>query len=150
MTSSYLLTLLIFRPPLSLSTTTKILTCARYLNRGDLIISGDCGGTNTRLTLWLIPTGSVAFKGSVAPGEITFAKKYHNENYGSFPEVCHLFMKEAKLVDRLPVACVLACAGPILNNTVEYVPFFCVFVCVAALFECLFSLLPSLWDCILI
>ncbi|KAE9077791.1 hypothetical protein PF010_g23376 [Phytophthora fragariae] len=87
---------------------------------GDLIISGDCGGTNTRLSLWLIPKGSVAFKGSVAPGEITFAKKYHNENYSCFSEVCHLFMKEAKLLDRLPVACVLACAGPILNNTVEF------------------------------
>lgn len=87
---------------------------------GDLIISGDCGGTNTRLSLWLIPKGSVAFKGSVAPGEITFAKKYHNENYSCFSEVCHLFMKEAKLRERLPVACVLACAGPILNNTVEF------------------------------
>ncbi|CAI5710724.1 unnamed protein product [Peronospora destructor] len=87
---------------------------------GDLIISGDCGGTNTRLSLWLIPKGSVSFRGSVAPGEITFAKKYHNENYGSFSEVCHLFMKEAKLVEKLPVACVLACAGPILNNTVEF------------------------------
>lgn len=29
-------------------------------------------------------------------------------------------MKETKIVDRLPVACVLACAGPILNNTVEF------------------------------
>lgn len=59
--------------------------------------------------------------GNVAPGEITFAKKYHNENHASFSEVCHLFMKEANLNGRVPVACVLACAGPILDNTVEYV-----------------------------
>jgi glucokinase len=56
----------------------------------------------------------------VAPGEIIFAKKYHNEKHASFSEVCHLFMKEAKVVSQLPVACVLACAGPIINNTVEY------------------------------
>lgn len=59
--------------------------------------------------------------GNVAPGEITFAKKYHNEHHSSFSEVCHLFMKEANLNGRVPVACVLACAGPIMNNTVEYV-----------------------------
>uniref|UniRef100_K3WIP5 Glucokinase n=1 Tax=Globisporangium ultimum (strain ATCC 200006 / CBS 805.95 / DAOM BR144) TaxID=431595 RepID=K3WIP5_GLOUD len=87
---------------------------------GDLIISGDCGGTNTRLSLWLIPKGAKHFNGNVAPGEITFAKKYHNENHSSFSEVCHLFMKEANLNGRVPVACVLACAGPILDNTVEF------------------------------
>lgn len=87
--------------------------------KGDLIISGDCGGTNTRLSLWIVPRGVTSFKGNVAPGEIIFAKKYHNEDHSSFSEVCHLFMKEARIVE-LPVACVLACAGPIMNNTVEF------------------------------
>lgn len=32
------------------------------LSSGDLIVSGDCGGTNTRLSLWCIPRGS-QFKG---------------------------------------------------------------------------------------
>jgi glucokinase len=59
--------------------------------------------------------------GNVAPGEVLFAKKYHNEDHSSFSEVCHLFLKEAKMKDKIPVACVLACAGPILNNTVTYV-----------------------------
>lgn len=57
----------------------------------------------------------------MAPGEIIFAKKYVNEHHSSFSEVCHLFMQEAKVFDKLPVACVLACAGPIISNTVEYV-----------------------------
>jgi glucokinase len=87
----------------------------------DLVLSGDCGGTNTRLSLWEIPRDAVHKKGDVAPGHIIFAKKYINEEHGSFMEVCHLFLTEAKVVERVPVAGVLACAGPILNNTVEYV-----------------------------
>ncbi|RLN37643.1 hypothetical protein BBJ28_00007331 [Nothophytophthora sp. Chile5] len=89
-------------------------------HHGDLIISGDCGGTNTRLSLWNIPKDSKHQKGNIAPGEIIFAKKYLNEEHASFAEVCHLFMNEAKLADQVPEACVLACAGPILKNTVDF------------------------------
>nr|CCA23515.1 unnamed protein product [Albugo laibachii Nc14] len=88
--------------------------------RGDLIISGDCGGTNTRLSIWIVPHNAHEFKGNIAPGEILFAKKYHNENHSSFAEVAHLFLKEANLGDEVPLACVLACAGPIMKNTVEF------------------------------
>ncbi|TDH71724.1 hypothetical protein CCR75_007234 [Bremia lactucae] len=88
--------------------------------RHDLVISGDCGGTNTRLSLWRIPAGGVAYQDSVTAGNITFARKYHNENYACFSDVCHLFLKEANVKNSLPVVCVLACAGPILNNTVEF------------------------------
>lgn len=35
---------------------------------GDLIISGDCGGTNTRLSLWRIPKGAKEFKGATLSG----------------------------------------------------------------------------------
>ncbi|KAG2771220.1 hypothetical protein Pcac1_g17783 [Phytophthora cactorum] len=59
-------------------------------------------------------------KGDIAPGEMLFSKKYLNEQHGSFNEVCHLFLNEAKLVDEIPAACVLACAGPILKNTVDF------------------------------
>lgn len=62
---------------------------------------------------------SYFYEGNIAPGEILFAKKYINENHSSFAEVAHLFLKEANLGDEVPVACVLACAGPIMNNTVE-------------------------------
>ncbi|ETI30669.1 glucokinase [Phytophthora nicotianae P10297] len=86
----------------------------------DLIMSGDCGGTNTRLSLWNIPKDSKHTKGDIAPGSMLFSKKYLNEDYASFAEVCHLFLNEAKLVDQIPEACVLACAGPILKNTVDF------------------------------
>ncbi|KAL4129339.1 hypothetical protein PRIC2_005348 [Phytophthora ramorum] len=86
----------------------------------DLIMSGDCGGTNTRLSLWNIPKESKHTKGDIAPGEMLFSKKYLNEEHASFAEVCHLFLNEAKLVNDVPKACVLACAGPILKNTVDF------------------------------
>ncbi|KAG2804511.1 hypothetical protein PC112_g18694, partial [Phytophthora cactorum] len=86
----------------------------------DLIMSGDCGGTNTRLSLWNIPKDSKHIKGDIAPGSMLFSKKYLNEDYASFAEVCHLFLVEAKLVNQIPEACVLACAGPILKNTVDF------------------------------
>lgn len=89
------------------------------MTKGDLIISGDCGGTNTRLSLWLIPKGSV-FDGTITPGEIIFAKKYVNQNHASFAEVCHLFLKECKVGREVPIAAVMACAGPVLNQTVEF------------------------------
>ncbi|KAJ8564213.1 hypothetical protein ON010_g7133 [Phytophthora cinnamomi] len=103
------------------STTNVVATPAATAAPGhDLIMSGDCGGTNTRLALWNIPKGSKYTKGDIAPGEMLFSKKYLNEQYGSFNEVCHLFLNEAKLVDEVPAACVLACAGPILKNTVDF------------------------------
>ncbi|KAF0696280.1 Aste57867_12978 [Aphanomyces stellatus] len=88
-------------------------------NDYDLIVSGDCGGTNTRLTLWRVPRNSVHLKGKIAPGQMLFNQKYLNENHSSFVEVCHLFLKEAE-VDEPPVCCVLACAGPIMHNSVVF------------------------------
>ncbi|KAJ0402855.1 hypothetical protein ATCC90586_004542 [Pythium insidiosum] len=99
------------------------------VTKGDLVISGDCGGTNTRLSLWFIPQGVKHFTGNIAPGEVLYAEKYINENYASFAEVSHLFLKDAlkKAVEKVPslagvvpTAAVLACAGPIMNNTVEF------------------------------
>ncbi|KAG2802856.1 hypothetical protein PC129_g18426, partial [Phytophthora cactorum] len=52
----------------------------------DLIMSGDCGGTNTRLSLWNIPKDSKHIKGDIAPGSMLFSKKYLNEDYASFAE----------------------------------------------------------------
>ncbi|KAG2851196.1 hypothetical protein PC129_g24245, partial [Phytophthora cactorum] len=95
-------------------------TAAAAAPTHDLVMSGDCGGTNTRLALWNIPKNSKYTKGDIAPGEMLFSKKYLNEQHGSFNEVCHLFLNEAKLVDEIPAACVLACAGPILKNTVDF------------------------------
>jgi glucokinase len=62
----------------------------------------------------------VLCSGTIAPGEVIFAKKYVNEKHSSFAEVCHLFLKEANLNGEVPVAAVMACAGPILNQTVTF------------------------------
>jgi glucokinase len=40
------------------------------------VLSGDCGVTNTRLSLWSIPAGCVLGQGKPAPGELVLAKKY--------------------------------------------------------------------------
>ncbi|CAI5747493.1 unnamed protein product [Peronospora destructor] len=83
-------------------------------------MSGDCGGTHTRLSLWRIPTVTMRLKGNITPGDSIFAKKYLNEDHSSFNEVCRLFMTEAKLMNKVPEACVLACAGPIIDNSVDF------------------------------
>lgn len=100
------------------SATSRPLTC-RFVSCSDLIVSDDCGGTNTRLSLWLIPHGATHTIGDTPPGENLFSKKYINEEYDSFVSACVLFLQEANIANQSPVACVLACAGPILNNTVE-------------------------------
>eukprot|EP00123_Amoebidium_parasiticum_P013127 comp21786_c0_seq1/m.30950 comp21786_c0_seq1/g.30950 ORF comp21786_c0_seq1/g.30950 comp21786_c0_seq1/m.30950 type:complete len:357 (-) comp21786_c0_seq1:402-1472(-) len=88
------------------------------------VIVGDCGGTNTRLALWEIPQGAKKPKrGECAPGTLKFDKKYLNEQHFDFVSVMKLFveeaMKEAGITERPKVAC-LACAGPILDNTVNF------------------------------
>ncbi|OQS07608.1 glucokinase [Thraustotheca clavata] len=87
----------------------------------DLIVSGDCGGTNTRLSLWRVPRSQthLSVVGKIAPGEVILNKKYLNQEHASFVEVALLFLNEAG-VDEPPVCCVLACAGPILNNSVVF------------------------------
>ncbi|OQR98457.1 glucokinase [Achlya hypogyna] len=87
----------------------------------DLIVSGDCGGTNTRLSLWRVPRSQThaSVVGKIAPGEVIFNKKYLNQEHASFVEVALLFLNEAG-VDEPPACCVLACAGPILDNSVVF------------------------------
>ena len=82
-----------------------------------LIMSGDCGGTNTRLQAFRVPVGSKASPGKTPEHELVFSKKYLNSSYGSFEEVMKVFLAELK---QTPVACCLACAGGITNNTVTF------------------------------
>ena len=89
---------------------------------GWCLTASACSKVHPVFAMEVLPRDSPAIDanrvGNVAPGEILFAKKYINEDHSSFYEVCHLFLKEAK-IQQVPVACVLACAGPILNNSVE-------------------------------
>eukprot|EP01134_Creolimax_fragrantissima_P001189 CFRG1189T1 len=85
-----------------------------------LVVVGDCGGTNTRLSLWSILNGAKKPKrGERAPGTLRFDKKYQNENYSNFIEIAQLFIQESN-VSGVPAAACLACAGPILNNSVNF------------------------------
>ncbi|KNC86777.1 glucokinase [Sphaeroforma arctica JP610] len=84
----------------------------------DLIIVGDCGGTNTRLSLWEIPTSFTdkPKRTEKAPGTLVFDKKYLNEKHTDFVSVVKLFIEESSS-STTPMAACLACAGPIINNT---------------------------------
>mmetsp|Transcript_28301 Transcript_28301/g.68823 ORF Transcript_28301/g.68823 Transcript_28301/m.68823 type:complete len:479 (+) Transcript_28301:292-1728(+) len=87
----------------------------------NLVMSGDCGGTNTRLILFRVKPGYKAVKGTVPEGKVVFEKKYQNAQYKSFTEVCQLFLKEAAAAGGgAPSVCCLACAGGIKDNTVSF------------------------------
>ena len=85
-------------------------------------MSGDCGGTNTRLVLFSVPAGVKAEKGKVPAGEVLLSKHYRNAENGSFTECCEKFLSEAdKLTGGVrPKTCCLACAGGIQNNCVSF------------------------------
>jgi len=81
-----------------------------------LVMSGDCGGTNTRLVLFKVSEEECLFCGKPPSGEIIFSKKYLNNEHTSFTDVCKLFLQDAGGL--VPAACCLACAGAIDNNKV--------------------------------
>jgi glucokinase len=85
-----------------------------------LVIVGDCGGTNTRLVLYsIVPNASSPSRGERAPGALIFKKRYKNEDFREFKEIVSVFLKESG-IDILPKVACLACAGPIVNNTVDF------------------------------
>lgn len=85
-------------------------------------MSGDCGGTNTRLVLFLVPSGVKAERGKVPEGKVILSKHYRNAENNSFTDCCEKFLKEADALTggQRPQACCLACAGGIQNNTVTF------------------------------
>lgn len=87
-----------------------------------LVLSGDCGGTNTRLVLFSVPEGVTAERGKIPTGEVLLSKHYRNAENTSFTACCEAFLTEAdKLTGGVrPQACCLACAGGIQNNTVSF------------------------------
>jgi glucokinase len=75
------------------------------------------------LSLWEIPLNAAKpTRGEEAPGRLVFEKKYLNQDHESFTKVMRTFISEAKAKDAQAepeVAC-LACAGPIVNNCVQF------------------------------
>lgn len=89
----------------------------------EYVLVGDCGGTNTRLALWEIASDSKKPANQErAPGKLIFEKKFLNEHHADFVTVTKLFLAEASTsaCAGLPRAACLACAGPILDNTVNF------------------------------
>ena len=85
-------------------------------------MSGDCGGTNTRLVLLRVPEGVKAEVGRVPSGEVVLSRHYRNAENSSFLMCCEKFLAEAapKTGGELPRACCLACAGGIKDNCVTF------------------------------
>mmetsp|Transcript_5440 Transcript_5440/g.15915 ORF Transcript_5440/g.15915 Transcript_5440/m.15915 type:complete len:411 (+) Transcript_5440:46-1278(+) len=93
------------------------------LGPGDqLVMSGDCGGTNTRLELFRVPANAQLVLGDKPPGERLFNKTYQNHQFASFQAVVETFLAEAPATagGARPAACCLACAGGIVDNTVTF------------------------------
>ena len=85
-------------------------------------MSGDCGGTNTRLVLFRVAPGAKAVRGQQPVGEVILSKHYRNAENASFVSCCERFLSETDALTGglRPKACCLACAGGIVNNTVTF------------------------------
>ena len=88
----------------------------------EMVLSGDCGGTNTRLVLFLVNAGEKAVKGKVPKGKVIYEKHYRNAESKSFVDCMQTFLSETdKLTGGVrPAVCCLACAGGIKNNSVSF------------------------------
>lgn len=90
----------------------------------NFVLVGDCGGTNTRLSLISIPENAEdPPRGCRAPGEKVLEQRFRNDRYISFVEIVRIFLADArsKLKDCqvIRTAC-LACAGPIIDQTCSF------------------------------
>ena len=90
----------------------------------DLIVVADCGGTNSRLQLWMIDVGATVEAGKRAPGRLIFEKEYANEGYvkedKTFFDIYKEFLAEANHgASKVSVASI-AVAGPVENNAVDF------------------------------
>lgn len=79
------------------------------------LLCADIGGTNTRLLLFRATTTGTPN----VEKDLLFKKSYLNEQYPSFLDVLHEFLKEAKCVTP-PVTACFAVAGPVIDNVVRF------------------------------
>jgi glucokinase len=129
--------------------TRRVTGIERQCSMTAYVLSGDCGVTNTRLSLWSIPAGCVLGQGKPAPGELVLAKKYAlsgkyyttKANHG----LCEYFRFRTVTLQRMhrylneqyeqfidivgdflresknqPEAACLACAGPVENDMITF------------------------------
>ena len=88
----------------------------------DLILVGDCGGTNSRLRLYSVaPNARV--ENNLPPGDLVKWSEYQNAEYegkGGFPAIVRAFMSSSPAVTETPTAACLAVAGPVESNRVVF------------------------------
>lgn len=77
-----------------------------------MVLSGDIGGTNTRL--------QITTNNDIIKNKIIFQKKYLAVNYDSLSEIIKIFLKESHISkDKIESVCI-AVAGPVKNNKVTF------------------------------
>jgi len=91
------------------------------VHKGDsvYVMSGDVGGTNTRLMLYSVHPNEPIVRDCEAPGDLKVEKYYKNINFKELHEVIELFLKDAKAetgMEMKPVAVCLAVAGVVTFN----------------------------------
>ncbi|GIL63494.1 hypothetical protein Vafri_17547 [Volvox africanus] len=93
----------------------KIISCRSLIVRADskaadaVVIVGDIGGTNARLSAWRTDLGSTA-------GTQIFAKVYPTSEYSTFDTVVDAFLSEPSVRETPPQAAALAIAGAVNDN----------------------------------
>jgi glucokinase len=81
------------------------------------LLCADIGGTNTRLLLFRATIDSVPN----TEKDLLFKKVYLNEQYASFLDVLHEFLKESNCCSMTPpVTACFAVAGPVIDNVVRF------------------------------
>ncbi|TNF65277.1 MAG: glucokinase [Gammaproteobacteria bacterium] len=85
-----------------------------------IILSGDIGGTNTRLMLAEFKKTSRSEASFMNQLNILFTHTYHSANHKSLTDVIKLFLKDAKLKDKLIFSATFAVAGPIVDGSVQF------------------------------
>jgi len=111
---------------------TPELICASGSGRtGDLVLTGDIGGTNSRLQLWEMVKGEAltgeqgSEDGVTVPGTLLLERKYPNEEHENFEAVWAKFRDAAAEeqgvgVDEPISVAAVAVAGFVDNDTVEF------------------------------
>ena len=86
------------------------------------ILTGDIGGTNSRLTLHEVGRHETVTQGGPMPGVSVFHKEYLNCNYPTFQDLLKTFFAEAPARTQavVPAAACFAVAGPVDGNAVAF------------------------------
>lgn len=87
----------------------------------ELVMSADCGGTNSRLRLLLVDAEAQVLEGQEAPGTLVAEEKYPNILFKSLDAIIENFLsKYCTAGEAWPSVAVLAVAGVVAANRVRF------------------------------